>query len=190
MDNTILLVDDEPGVISSLKRSLLEEDLTIYEANSGAEGLELLKKHRIKLIISDERMPQMAGNEFLAEVKKLYPQTVRMMLTGHASVEAAMKAVNTGEIYRFFSKPWNDIELALAIRSALEKYDLEDENRMLLKTVKRQAGELKILEKKHPGITSLEKDEEGNLVLPEISGLDAELAAILSESKEDKDIGQ
>ncbi len=188
MDNKILIVDDDPSVVSALKRSLVEEELDIYEANSGAESLELLKNTKVKLVISDERMPGMAGNEFLSVVKNLYPQTVRMVLTGHASIEAAMKAVNTGEIYRFFSKPWNDIELKLAIRSALEKFDLEEENRMLLKTVKRQAGELKQLEKTHPGITSLEKDEEGSLVLPDISGEDDDLSELLSESKIKKDL--
>ncbi len=188
MDNKILIVDDEQGVISALKRSLMEEDLTIYEANSGDEGLSILKETRVQLVISDERMPGMAGNEFLAAVKNIYPQTVRMMLTGHASIEAAMKAVNTGEIYRFFSKPWNDIELKLAIRSALEKFGLEEENRRLLKTVKRQAGELKQLEKIHPGISSIEKDEEGNLILPEITGEDDELSELLSESKMKKDL--
>ena len=186
MNNKILLIDDEQGVISALKRSLIEEDLDIYEANSGAEALEILKNTNVKLVISDERMPGMVGNEFLAHVKNLYPETVRMMLTGHASIKAAMQAVNTGEIYRFFSKPWNDIELKLAIRSALEKFDLEEENRRLLKTVKRQAGDLKQLEKMHPGITSLEKDEEGNLVLPDISGEDDELSGLLSESKSEE----
>ena len=188
MNNSILIVDDEQSVISALKRAFIEEDLDIYAANSGAEGLALLKETKVKLVISDERMPGMSGNEFLASVKNLYPQTVRMMITGHASVEAAMKAVNTGEIYRFFSKPWNDIELKLAIRSAIEKFDLEEENRRLLKTVNRQAGELKQLEKMHPGITDLERDEEGNLVLNDVPQSDKDLSDIMSEIISESDI--
>ncbi len=171
MEHSILIVDDDPGVLSALKRSLSGEDsYRIYTAGSGVEGLAILKDHNIKIVISDEKMPGMAGTEFLSAARKLFPATVRIMLTGHASIESAMKAINNGEIYRFFAKPWDDIELKLSIRSAIEKYDLEAENRRLLKTVRRQASELEELEKMHPGITRLKKDEEGNLILPEISG--------------------
>ena len=151
MQDSILLVDDEPNVISSVKRALLDQPYEIYSAGSGAEGLKLLDQKQIKVIISDEMMPVMTGAEFLSAVKKQrMPETLRIMLTGHASLEAAMNAVNSGEIYRFFVKPWNDIELKLAIRSALEKYNLEAENRRLLKIVKRQALDLKLLERKYP----------------------------------------
>lgn len=126
-------------------------------------------------------MPGMSGSEFLSAVKKLFPDTIRIILTGHASIQTAMNAVNNGEIYRFFAKPWNEIELKLAIRSAIEKYDLEAENKKLLKTVKRQACELQQLEKSYPGITSMDKDPEGNLVLPDISGPDSDLSDIVSQ---------
>lgn len=183
MNDSILIVDDEQGVISALKRVLTDDSYEIHTANSGLEGLNILKNHKIKVVISDERMPGMSGTEFLSAMKELFPDTIRIMLTGHASIDAAMKAVNSGEIYRFFAKPWNDIELKLALLLAIEKYDLEEENRMLLKTVKRQASELKQLEKLHPGITSLEKDQEGNLILPEISDDDEELSEIIARSK-------
>ncbi len=179
MDNLILIVDDDPNVLSSLKRILKKEPYEIYTEESGVEGLKILKENKIKLVISDEQMPGMTGTEFLATLKNLFPETVRIMLTGHASIEAAMKAVNSGEIYRFFSKPWNDVELKLSIRSGIEKYDLEAENRRLLKTVKNQAVELKVLEKKHPGISRMKRDEKGNLVLSESS--DEEVAKILLE---------
>jgi len=187
MSDSILIVDDESGVLSALKRTLIDEPYIVHTATGGVDGLELLKNNAIKVVISDERMPEMAGSEFLTAVKKLFPDTVRMMLTGHASVEAAMKAVNSGEIYRFFSKPWDDVQLKLAIRSALEKYNLEDENRRLLKTVRKQATELQKIEQSHPGITSLEKDEEGNLVIPDFSGSDRDLSDILSEIASESD---
>ncbi|RJQ52584.1 MAG: response regulator [Nitrospiraceae bacterium] len=182
MENSILIVDDDTAVIAAIKRSLMEEPYVVYTANSGMEGLDLLKMHKIKLVISDEKMPGMTGTEFLSTVKNMFPETVRIMLTGYASIQAAMKAVNSGEIYRFFSKPWEDIELKLSIRSAIERYDLEEENRILLATVKSQASELKQLEKMHPGITSLKKDREGNLILPDISEDDEELSDILKQS--------
>ncbi len=178
MHDSILLVDDEANVISSLKRAFLDEPYEIYSAGSATDGLKLLEQRQVKVIISDERMPGMSGAEFLAAVKERMPETIRIMLTGHASIDAAMNAVNSGEIYRFFVKPWSDLELRLAIRSALERYNLEAENRRLLKIVKRQALDLKLLERKYPSITKLEKDEGGNLILPEIS--ETELSEILA----------
>ena len=181
MEESILLVDDEQSVISALKRALMDEPYTIHTANSGVEGLRILKEQKIKVIVSDEMMPGMKGNELLSTVKNLFPETIRIMLTGHASIQAAMQAVNSGEIYRFFAKPWNDVEIQLSIRSALEKYNLEEENKQLLKTVKHQAGELKDIEKKYPGITSIEKDEMGNVVLTDIPDSDKNLSDVISE---------
>jgi DNA-binding NtrC family response regulator len=183
MQDSILLVDDEPNVVASLKRALLDEPYEIYSAGSGAEGLKLLEQRRIKVIISDEMMPGMTGAEFLSKVKERMPETLRIMLTGHASIEAAMAAVNSGEIYRFFAKPWDDTGLKLAIRSALEKYNLETENRRLLMIVKRQALDLKLLERKYPSITKLEKDESGNLILPDMS--ETEFSEILAQCEKE-----
>jgi DNA-binding NtrC family response regulator len=179
MENTILVVDDEANVLSALQRALFEEPYEILVAESGEDGLKQLHVHRVKVIISDERMPGMDGSTFLSAVKEKYPETVRIMLTGHASLESAMKAVNCGEIYRFFTKPWQDLELKLAISSAIEKFDLEAENRRLLRTIRNQAVEIKMLERQFPGISRLEKNETGHFVLPEIS--DDDLAVIIDE---------
>ncbi len=169
MKDAILMVDDEPHVISSLKRALIDDSYDIHTALSGAEGLDILKKHPIKVVISDERMPEMNGAEFLSRVKIKYPDTIRMLLTGHTDLDAAIRAVNDGEIYRFFTKPWDDHELKLTILSALERYNLEEENRRLLKMVRRQAVDLKLLEKRFPSITELNRDENGTIILPDIS---------------------
>ncbi len=177
--NSILLVDDEKNVIASLKRSLFDESYRIVAAGDGEEGLDLLRGERVKVVVSDEHMPGMSGADFLAEVRKRYPDIIRTMLTGHAGLDTTMNAVNRGEIYRFFTKPWNDYEIKLAIRSAMEKYDLEAENRLLLSTVRRQAVELKLLSKKYPGITEMHRDEEGVIVVPEIP--DDEYSQIVSD---------
>ncbi|MEC4675323.1 MAG: response regulator [Nitrospirota bacterium] len=169
MRNSILIVDDEVNVISSLKRALIDEPYEIFTANSGIEGIEVLRNNRIKVIISDERMPGMSGAEFFSKVKEIYPDTVRIMLTGHASIESAMKAVNSGEIYRFFKKPWDDIELKLSIHSAMEKYNLEEENRKLLETIKLQSLNLRLIEEMYPNISKIERDEDGCLVIPDMS---------------------
>jgi len=169
MNSCILLVDDEQNVLSALKRELAEEPYEIVTALSGEEAMNLVSSQVFKVLISDERMPGMDGASFLTAAKEISPSSVRMMLTGHASIEATMRAVNNGEIYRFFTKPWSSLELKQSIRSAIEKFDLEDENRRLLKVVKRQSQELRALEANHPGISRLRKDREGAVVLPEIS---------------------
>uniref|UniRef100_C6DZA3 Response regulator receiver protein n=1 Tax=Geobacter sp. (strain M21) TaxID=443144 RepID=C6DZA3_GEOSM len=163
--NDILLVDDEPHVISAIMRGLDDEPYLLTGAAGGKEALQLMENRTFKVVISDEKMPEMDGAEFLSQVKQLYPETVRIMLTGHASVEATMRAVNKGEIYRFFTKPWNETELKLALRSAVEKYDLEHENRRLLRTVEHQSQELKFLERNYPGISELRRDADGGIVL-------------------------
>jgi DNA-binding NtrC family response regulator len=182
MKNRILLVDDESNVLTALKRALFDESYETVSVTSAEGALGLMKGEHFKVVISDERMIGMQGSEFLAHVRQLYPDTIRIMLTGHATVEAAMKAVNEGEIYRFFSKPWNDHDLIFAMRSAIEKFDLEAENRRLLATVKTQAKELKVLEKHYPGISDVERDQRGSLVLPELS--DSEMQELFSECEQ------
>ncbi len=183
MEDSILLVDDEPNIISSLKRVLMDEQYRVYSANNGADALEVLKRQKVKVVISDEKMPGMSGAEFLSIVRTRFPATVRIVLTGHASIEAAMNAVNNGEIYRFFTKPWGDLDLKLSIRSAVEKYDLDAENRRLLSIVRHQALELKMLEKKYPNITKMERDDDGNLILSDISEKD--LSAIVAQCEKE-----
>jgi FixJ family two-component response regulator len=102
-----------------------------------------------------------------------------MMLTGHASLASAIKAINKGEIYRFFTKPWDDFELRFAIKSAIEKFDLEEENRRLLDIVRKQALNLKLLEKEFPGITELEYDEKGRIIIQDVS--DEEVVQIMAQ---------
>lgn len=185
MNNRILLVDDESNVLSALKRALFDEPLEIVTAAGGEQALEIMAEKRFKLVISDERMAGMQGSELLSLVRQYYPDTVRIMLTGHATLEAAMKAVNDGEIYRFFSKPWNDHDLIFAIRSAIDKFDLEAENRRLLETVMKQSLEIKVLERRYPGITRVEKDSRGAFVLPDIS--EDEISNMLIECE--KEVG-
>lgn len=190
MENRILLLDDEPNILSALKRILLDEPYEILDADSGEKGLEILRSKPCKVVVSDERMPGMGGAEFLSRVKDDFPETVRIMLTGYASIDAAMKAVNDGEIYRFFMKPWDDSDLRMAIRSAIEKYDLQKENERLLEVVRKQAGELSSIEHRYPGITRLKKDSDGSIFVPEIS--EEEMNELLKEcnieaSEEDED---
>ncbi len=123
--NTVLLVDDEEHVLSALRRVLADEPYEVLCAKSGDEALSLLDTTPCKVVVTDERMIGMQGSDLLIRIKERYPHTKRILLTGQATVEALRKAVNQGEIYRFYTKPWDDEELKVAIRSAIERYDLE-----------------------------------------------------------------
>ncbi|MDY6903249.1 MAG: response regulator [Thermodesulfobacteriota bacterium] len=137
----LLLVDDEPQVLNSLQRLLRKEKHYIVQtAGSGQEGLERLKKMEtpVSLIISDQRMPGMNGSEFLEQAKQIYPDAIRFMLTGYSDLNAIVDAVNKGEIHRYITKPWNDGDLKLQIRQAIQQYDLVEENRRLQAVTKEQ----------------------------------------------------
>lgn len=128
MNDKILIIDDETKVIKAIIRALSDEPIEILTATSGAEALDLIRENEIKVVISDEMMPGMSGSEVLAVIKKRYPETMRIMLTGYPTAETAIKAINLGEAYRFLGKPWNNIDLRLALRSALKKYKGEEKN--------------------------------------------------------------
>ncbi|MBE0437955.1 MAG: response regulator [Methylomicrobium sp.] len=130
-ERVLLLVDDEINIVKALKRSLRRDGYQILTANSGAEGLELLNGQRVGVIISDQRMPHMTGAEFLSEVKVLYPDTMRIMLSGYTDLESVTNAINEGAIYKFLTKPWEDDLLRDNIRIAFEHYEMAFDNRRL-----------------------------------------------------------
>ena len=120
---SLLLVDDEPSILASLRRLLRREGYTIFTAESGAEGLELLAGHDIGVVISDARMPSMTGAEFLGRVREMYPDSVRIMLSGYTDLESVTSAVNRGELFRFLTKPWDDAELLNVVRDAFQHHE-------------------------------------------------------------------
>lgn len=115
---TILLVDDEPNILSSLSRLLRRDGYSIQTAASPAEAFELLAKHATQVVISDQRMPEMSGTDFLARVRQLYPNTVRLVLTGYTDLESVTDAINRGAVYKFLTKPWDDDQLREQVREA------------------------------------------------------------------------
>ena len=119
---TLLLVDDEPGILSALKRLLRREGYQILCAESAAQGLELLATHLVQVIVSDQRMPVMTGTEFLGRVKELYPDTVRLVLSGYSELSTLTEAINKGAIYRYLSKPWDDEKLKQEVLLAFRHY--------------------------------------------------------------------
>ncbi|NOT10501.1 MAG: EAL domain-containing protein [Methylococcaceae bacterium] len=141
----LLFVDDDPNVLKSLRRLFHNEKYRIFLAACGAEGLEILKQLKVDLIISDMRMPAMSGAEFFTQVYALWPETVRILLTGYSDLQSTIDAVNKGRIYSHCNKPWNDEELKLLVRNALEQKYLREEQVRLSTIVRVQNDELKIL---------------------------------------------
>jgi two-component system response regulator HupR/HoxA len=126
----ILLVDDEPAILESLEFTL-GSDYRIYTAASGPEGLEILEREEIALMIVDQVMPSMSGVEFLEKAIELNPRAIRLLLTGYSDLGSLTRAINEGRIYRYVAKPWEPDEVRLNVKRALEAYELTTENSQL-----------------------------------------------------------
>ena len=178
MKKKILIVDDQPDVNDMLEELFLSESYDVVCANSAEEALILLNSYQADVVISDEQMPGMTGSELLAIVRKKYPDTIRIILTGHGTLEAAIRAINEGEIYRFFTKPCNVVELAATVRQAIRLKVLSEENDRLIKLVKKQFAMLEEIENQYPGITKVNRNSQGEIVF-EGDRSDQELSDLL-----------
>ena len=139
---TLLLVDDEPNIVSALKRTLRRDGYRILTASCAEEGLSLLAEHEVGVILSDQRMPKTTGVEFLRIVKQLYPKTMRIVLSGYTELESVTNAINEGAIYKFLTKPWDDDLLLKNIREAFEYHEMERENQRLTQALQYSNQEL------------------------------------------------
>lgn len=125
---TLLLVDDEENILSAMRRLFRRDGYQVLAANSGAQGLALLAENQVDVILSDQRMPGMTGVEFLRQAKNLYPDTVRIVLSGYTELQSISDAINEGAIYKFFTKPWDDDQLREQVREAFIHKELAQEN--------------------------------------------------------------
>jgi EAL domain-containing protein (putative c-di-GMP-specific phosphodiesterase class I)/CheY-like chemotaxis protein len=121
---TLLLLDDEPNVLAALARLFRGDGYRILRALTAEEAFDLLAINQVQVVLSDQRMPGMNGTEFLSRVKKLYPGTIRIILSGYTELESVLNAINSGEIYRFYTKPWDDTALRDNIREAFHYHEL------------------------------------------------------------------
>ena len=128
--HTVLVVDDEPASVRAVRRALAD-DYQIIAANSAAEALQLLTTQPVAMIIADHRMPEMTGTEFLARAAALYPDAIRVLLTGYTDVETVIGAINAGHVYSYVGKPWEPRELQLTVRRGFERYEADLERRRL-----------------------------------------------------------
>jgi putative nucleotidyltransferase with HDIG domain len=137
-DHTVLFVDDEVNILKALQRLLRMEEMNVICASRASEALDLLEKNPAQVVVTDQRMPEMSGVDFLAQVRERYPDIVRMMLTGYTEMNVAVDAINRGEIYRLITKPWNDDELRATIRQAFDHADLKAEIKRLNQVTREQ----------------------------------------------------
>jgi DNA-binding NtrC family response regulator len=182
MAHSVLLVDDDPDVLCGLERVLRREPYAIRVAEHPAAAFQILARHPTDVVVSDEAMPGMSGTAFLARVQHEYPDTVRLILTGQASLEVAVRAINEGHVYRFFTKPCNPVELSVAIRQALQHRALLVESRRLLDTFRRQSAVMEELEHEVRGLTRVERDASGAVVVRDAP---TDLEALLDEVQEE-----
>ena len=120
---TLLLVDDEAKVLSAIERSLHAQACRILRARSAVDAFDLLATNEVGVIVCDQRMPKMTGIEFLSRIRRMYPRTVRIILSGHADVGVVADAINLGAVYKFLNKPWEQAELCKIIEEAFAKYE-------------------------------------------------------------------
>ncbi|OHB67420.1 MAG: hypothetical protein A2V70_17350 [Planctomycetes bacterium RBG_13_63_9] len=132
MNHTVLLVDDDTNVLHGLARVLRGQPYRLYTARSAYEAMAIIKAQNVDVIVSDEQMPGITGTDLLVWVADHYPDIMRIVLTGHATTETAIQAINQGDVYRFFTKPCDEVQLALTIRKAMEHKDALEETRRVL----------------------------------------------------------
>lgn len=158
---TILFVDDEEHVLSALCRMFRRENYKVLTAKRGAEALQVLAQESVQVVVADFKMPEMDGVVLLQTVKEQHPETIRIMLTAHADVTAIREPVKQGVVYKFVTKPWNDDDLKLTIKLALEQYELVKENKLLRE--KKQQAEQKL--KNFRRLTSAGRSNLGKVLI-------------------------
>lgn len=178
---TVLLVDDDVRVTEALVRALRNEPWQFVTAASGTDALAILESTPVDVIVSDERMPGMAGSEFLAHARNRWPATVRIILSGQASLDAAVRAINEGEVFRFLLKPAHPVDLRMTIQQAIRQKRMTELCRRLLADHRRQARLLDDVEAANPGITDVEFDDSGAVVA---GGEDASLDDLLHQMED------
>ena len=137
----VLYVDDEINNLNSFKAAF-RRNFNIYTASSAAEGRKILDGNEVGVIITDQRMPVTTGIEFLESILNVYPDTIRILLTGFSDINAVIDAINRGQVYKYLVKPWQNDELRIHIQNAIEIYSLRKENKEL--TYKLQIANMKL----------------------------------------------
>jgi len=146
-DHTVLFVDDEVNILKALQRLLRNEPMNVLTASRPEQAIELIEREQVKVVVTDQRMPEMSGVDMLSSIRERNPSIVRMMLTGYTEMNIAVEAINRGEIFRLITKPWNDDELKATLRQACDHYDLKREIKRLNQVTREQNFKLQDMNK-------------------------------------------
>ena len=186
-DPHVLIVDDSSKLLAGLARALRKEPYRISTATSADDALHILSEIETDIVITDHFMPHTTGISLLETVMKEYPQTVRVLMTGHPSVPLTLRAINDTEVFRFIAKPFSAVDLALVIREGLLlRRETQAANRMV-DTIKMQSSYIRHLEREHPGITAVERNSSGQIVLSTETDSDFVLRVLERKGLENKD---
>lgn len=157
--HSILIIDDEPHILSSLRRILEDEDREVVVAETAEKAWESLEeKGEVEVIICDNRLPGMSGIDFFVKVKRRYPDTIRILTTGYPDLSSAIEAINKAHIWRYILKPIDVEDLKILVKQAFDYYRILRENRLLLRVARQQAVWLKTLKDKYPQLVSQETE--------------------------------
>ncbi len=158
--NVVLFVDDEVNILSSIRRAVIDEEYEAIFACNGADALELMTKHEVSVMVTDMRMPGMDGLTLLKKVKELYPDVIKLVLSGYTQITQVLATVNEGDIHKFITKPWRmDEDLLIPIRSAIEYYNLKKEKEALKQALEqRNAAYQKVLRSMEDKMTAFRQD--------------------------------
>ncbi|HSV16266.1 MAG TPA: response regulator, partial [Tepidisphaeraceae bacterium] len=133
--HTLLVVDDEPDVVKSVQ-DLLRLDYRVLTTTRAADGIKIMEREEVHVVMTDQRMPGMTGVEFLKNIRGDHPEAIRLLFTGYADIKAVIDAINAGNVYRYLTKPWDPDELQAVVREACERYDLIAERKQLIEDLK------------------------------------------------------
>ena len=156
---TLLLVDDEENIVAALRRLLRTEGWLVLSATSAEQALQLMARHEVDVILTDQRMPGMTGVELLRRTKELYPATIRLVLSGYTELQSITDAINEGAIYKFLAKPWDDEQLRAHLREAFALKEIAEENRRLVQEVQTANRELAELNRRLQTLLNAQREQ-------------------------------
>jgi len=181
----VLFLDDEPNVLNSITRVFADEPYGVAVASNYMEAMKILEKENIKVVLSDQRMPDMLGTEFLHQVKEKYPDSVRILFTAYADLAAAEKAINISEVYRLINKPWHPRDLISAVMGAMYQYNLVMENRRLYEETASKNVELQVANARLKVLCDIQKEFSSTIsheLRTPLSSIKAAIDIVLSGS--------
>jgi response regulator RpfG family c-di-GMP phosphodiesterase len=156
----VLLVDDEPAVLRALGRLLSVDGHNVLKAEDPAVALELLGREKVDVVVADIDMPRMNGVELVAQIRRLYPAVVRILLTGRATLGSTIDAINEGEVFRYVTKPWDPVEMRATLCQAAARVEENHRVQRARSTAERQQRLLTGIEEAFPGLTTVSRVDD------------------------------